>query len=506
MSTSQIARTAEPLASEQSDALLFSDHAWATAKRWVELLSLPLLIVFQVILSLRLRNTPHDDEALYIQAGRELLAHWRTGASVVEFGVFFSGAPAAYPVLAGLLDETGGLWLVRAFSLACIVIAMLCIRATSAHLFGIGAGNLAAFAFAATGPVAFLSAHATFDALCLMLLSVALWLGIAKTSYSSAVLIGLTLATAAVVKYTGAAFVPVVLAVVWMAAYRQDFKRQFFRMACAGLIAVAALAMLYMRWGDKVHEGIFYTTTGREPLSPAPAAQLFQYIVQDIGLLIALALVGGFLVIRSWQSMFLLLVLFAGASGLLLSQIYLGEAMSFEKHTAYSAIFLAPLAGRALVILAKPTVSAVVLAVLMGLFLAFGVGRSSALYNQWPNVNRVVETVIQLFDDNAEPGQYFSTQASQLRYYTYEKYPQTQWVAHYSVYNSEPEAVRQLIEERTFRMIVWRSGSTGNPREDAILNVFRQAALDSPHYELAFEPFPVEGWPGQKWYVLKLEH
>ena len=505
MSTTHIPRPLDKPLTRPAEARGLPDHPWSAPGQWIQRLALPLLVLLQVLLALRLDNTPSDDEALYIQSGREILAHWRTGADVVDFGTFFSGAPAVYPVVAALLDDVGGLWLVRAFSLACIVVSMACTRATARHLFGRTAGDFAGLVFALTGPIIFLSALATFDALCLMLLSLGLWIGLTRRSPVSAVSAGFLLAAATVVKYTGVAFVPVVLIAILMSGQRSTLTRRCARVSVIATITAVSLITLYSVWGAGVHDGIFYTTTNREALNPAPVTQLIDYVIKDIGLLIVLAIAGGVFVVRSLQSTLFLLALFAGGFGLVLSQLYLGEAMSFEKHTAFSALFLAPLAGRTLAALARPKVNAVLPVALIGLLLVSGLSRSSAMHHKWPSVERVATVVSELIAEDPQPGDYFSTQASQLRYYTYEDYPQTKWTAHYSIYDSSSEGVRQLVEERAFEMIVWRSGSTGNPREDALLEEFRSAVLDSPHYSLAVEPIPLEGWADEEWYVFELD-
>ncbi|MFF0943271.1 ArnT family glycosyltransferase [Kocuria sp. CPCC 205300] len=501
MSTSQIARPAEPPVPGRSEAPLFPDHVRTTASRWIEQLALPFLVLLQVLLSLRLSNTAFEDEALYVQAGRDLLEHWRTGAYVVELGSYFSGAPAAYPVLAGLLDEVGGLGLVRAFSLACIVVTMLCVRSITAQLFDRTAGDLAAFAFAVTGPVVLVSTLATFDALCLMLLAVALWLGLTRTSVASTLLAGLALAGAAVVKYTGAAFIPVVLGVALLAARRQTGRKALLRMGIAAVVTVTTLIALYALWGERVHKGIFFTTTGREALDAAPLSLLLDYVVKDIGLLLVLALLGGVFVTRSLRSTLFLLGLFAGGSGLVLSQMYLGEAVSFEKHMAYSALFLAPLAGRALAALAKPTMEVVLLAMLMGTLLVSGVTRSQAMY-EWPNMERVLAEVEA---QDLRPGQYFSTQSLTLGYYTKPDHPQVQWSGHYDLAAADLAAVEKAVNERTYEMIIVSADSSGNSRIGAQMEALREAALDSPHYELIAEPFPVEGWIDEDWYIFQLD-
>ena len=154
MSTSQIIRPLHPPPAAPRAAPA-TGHAGTRAAQWIQRLAVPLLVLLQVLLSLRLGNTAFEDEALYVQA-----------------------------------------------SLACVVVAMLCVRATARHLFGRTAGDLAALAFAVTGPVVFVSALATFDALCLLLLALALYLGVTRRSYPSAAVAGLALAAAAVVVST----------------------------------------------------------------------------------------------------------------------------------------------------------------------------------------------------------------------------------------------------------------------------------------------------------------
>ncbi|WP_368827587.1 ArnT family glycosyltransferase [Kocuria cellulosilytica] len=461
-----------------------------------------MLVFLQVLLSLNLGNTAFEDEALYIQAGKDLLAHWQTGVVAPDYGVFFSGAPLAYPLLAGFLDRIGGLELVRSFSMACIVVAMLSTRATAAHVFSQRAGDLTGFAFAVTGPVVFLSALATFDALCLMLLSVALRLAVTQTSRSSAVLVGLALAAATVVKYTSAVFLPVVLAMVLVAAGRQTGRNRLVRFLTAALVTAVAIGLLYGLWGREVHDGIVLTTASREVLNPTPNSQLAGYFARDIGLLTLLALVGGYSLIRSLRSALLVLLLFTGAFALVLSHLHLGESVSFEKHLAYSALFLAPLAGRSLAYLAKSTMHMMLLAALMVVMLVSGTSRAGGMY-QWPNVEPVVAVVMA---ENPEAGMYLSTQAYPLRYHTWDEHPEIQWVPHYNIAASSPEAIRQSVEDGTYEMFVWSADSAGSSAEDPQIAVLRQAVQDSPRYRLVTEPFRAPAWGGEQvWHVYELK-
>lgn len=502
MSTTEIARPLGPPAGRFEEPSPNARRSRPEVGRWIQWLPLPLLILTQVLMSLSLGNTAFEDEALYVQAGRDLLAHWQGEGPATDYASYFSGAPVAYPVLAGLLDAAGGLALVRAFSLACTVATMLCVRATTRHLFGRTAGDLAGFVFAVTGPVVFLGALATFDALCLLLLSVALWLGVTRTSWVTAVLTGAALAGAVVVKYTGVAFIPVVLAVMLLTVGRQSLRDDLLRVLVAGAVTAVLLGSLYASASEEIRAGIAFTTTGREALSPAPLSQLLNYVLLDIGLLAALALVGGCFLVRSLRSTLLLLALFAGASGLVLSQMYLGESVSFEKHMAYSALFLAPLAGRALAPLASGPLprGRVLLVTLMGLLVLSGLARAHWLYS-WPSVERAVQLVTA---EDPEPGEYFTTQAQTLRYHTWEQHPELDWTSHRTVAGQDSEAVRELVQDGAFEMVMWSEDSDG--AEDPQMEVFREAVLESPQYELVAEPYTVPAWGSeQDWYVFELK-
>ena len=64
----------------------------------------------QAALSLRMRNTAFEDEALYLSAGHLEMAHWVHGAALQgDYATYFSGAPVLYPVLGAMADSAGGL-------------------------------------------------------------------------------------------------------------------------------------------------------------------------------------------------------------------------------------------------------------------------------------------------------------------------------------------------------------------------------------------------------------
>ena len=73
----------------------------------------------------------YDDEALYIDAGHDILSHAVLGSHVASYGSYLSGAPTGYPIVAAVLDTLGGLNLVRLFSLVCLLICTLCVQRSS---------------------------------------------------------------------------------------------------------------------------------------------------------------------------------------------------------------------------------------------------------------------------------------------------------------------------------------------------------------------------------------
>src|ERR1700761_818151 len=111
----------------------------AAAKDRVLAYRLPLILTLQAGLTLRLNDIVSNDEALYIHAGHVVLSNMGGGnaadAALLQFyGSFFSGAPNLYPLVAGALDTTGGLFLTRLFSLFLMLGATLCVHRIGRHL------------------------------------------------------------------------------------------------------------------------------------------------------------------------------------------------------------------------------------------------------------------------------------------------------------------------------------------------------------------------------------
>ena len=440
--------------------------------RWVNRAPLIAVMALLAALSLRLSNTAFIDEALYINAGHDYLTHWLTGDGVEAYGDSFSGVPFVYPVLAGVLESLGGLLLVRGFSLLCVLAATIFVYRALADLGYRSEGMLAAAVFALTGPVVFAGALATFDALVIAMLAAAFWTGVHQ-GWASAVATGAILGLVPVMKYTGAIFIPVVLGVVFLTSPR-------WRALLAGVIAAVIPGAAWLAWSDQIAAGIAFTTADRTALSPHSTGDLAAWVALDIGILTLIALAGGLLLARRGPGHALLgLGLLGGGMALPAAQLILGEGVSFNKHMAYSALFLAPLAGYALAKLSRRTWKLLPVAVLLLTTLLFGVSRSDAMYNSWVSVQPVLDVI----EDDPRPGIYISSATDSLKYHLRDR-PEITWETTFSLYPQGEEATRVAVEDQRFQSVILRSASTGAPDQDAGQAVLLRALRDSPNYKL----------------------
>src|SRR5258708_32309623 len=151
-------------------------------------LALPLILLLQAITSLlALHNTAFQDEGLYLLAGQQIFLSWMGKTPYLEpYGLYFSGYPSFYPVIGGVLDFLGGLEAARLFSLLCMLIVTACVYCMTSQFFDRKSALMAALLFACEGSVLFLGRLATYDALCLCLLALAVMLSLRASKAASA--------------------------------------------------------------------------------------------------------------------------------------------------------------------------------------------------------------------------------------------------------------------------------------------------------------------------------
>lgn len=407
---------------------------------------LSLILAFQVGLSwILLHNTAFSDEALYIFAGRQIWSHWVTGAPLLDdFSFYMSGNPYVYPVLAGPLDQLGGVELVRALSTLLMLIVTACGYYATAMLFDRKAALLAAVFFAVQGPVLFLSRLATYDPLCLCALavSVALLVYVGETRRAWFALgIGPLLVLAFFSKYLAVVYVPSVLLLLFLWILRRWGWREAAKGAAIGVGSLAvfgALAALAVAiWDPTMVHGLTASTTNRIVVSTYPRSHLVDHGLQLVGVSFAAAIVGCMLIVRKANiTSAVICVLFLFTAFLVPAyHLYKAEPTSFDKHFAYSMFFAMPMAGYLLATLAvrrkswEPNgywLSSIAIALML---LSIGIRNAQYMYSTWPASN----TLTYMLRTQVRPasGRYMAESRDVVRYYLQDVTSTWQWTGPY---------------------------------------------------------------------------
>jgi 4-amino-4-deoxy-L-arabinose transferase-like glycosyltransferase len=388
---------------------------------------LPLLIV-QAWFSFRLSNTLEQDEALYINAGHQLIAHMLHGTRTPAFGSYFSGVPALYAVPAAMLDHVGGVRLVHAANTAMVMIATIFVYLSTRRIFTHSAALIAAGVFAVNPAVIFVGRFASFDAPCLLLLAVATYLAVrASDRWIFALAVGPCLALATAEKYFALAFIPSVLAVLVIVSVRRVGVRRGLRVAVVAVVGlavaggIAALVIAPLDW-----QGLLATSIRRSAILPEARGTLLRSCIHYIGALTAAGLVGVVVARRRWL---LATVLLLTALIPAFVQIKLGESASLHKNLAFGVLFLSPLVGVAgvallrrgrLLVLRAPAALACI-----ALVLSSGMGTSAAMVHGWPNSTGIDAVLAQYVHPGG--GQYLVDNSQVPEYYLSGLSNYTQW-------------------------------------------------------------------------------
>jgi hypothetical protein len=202
------------------------------------------VLLAQLVLSLTLRNTIFDDEALYLLAGHHEIAHLLHGTALPEnYASYFSGSPYVYPVIGAAIDGLLGLAGVRAVNLLLLLLTTVLLFQVTRRLAGNRAGLFAALVFAGSEPALFVGRLATYDALAIFLLAGATWIvvvGAESFRVRRLLLAAPILVLAAATKYAALLHVPTVLALAGLSSARASGWRRGLR-DCALLTATTAL-------------------------------------------------------------------------------------------------------------------------------------------------------------------------------------------------------------------------------------------------------------------------
>jgi 4-amino-4-deoxy-L-arabinose transferase-like glycosyltransferase len=467
------------------------------SRRW------PLLAVLaaQAVLSARLvlSNTAFQDEGLYLWSGHLELAHLLHHAQIPDFASYFSGAPVIYPVIAALADQAAGLAGARLLSLAFILLTTVLLHGITRRLFSSrAAGFFAAALFAGTGSAQFLSAFATYDAMALMLLATATWLGVLaadrrlQARIVLVVIAALALAAANATKYASALFDPVVIIVAALTVWRRRGRAAGLT-AGLGMAAVTlgALAIAYRTAGPSYAEGISISTLSRASGTDS-SESIMLMSARWAGINALLGIAGAAAITYAWRHWptTLLAWTLAGAAFLApAEQARIHTYVSLFKHVGYGAWFASAAGGYLLAALpraagqaqsagvsARRSASwlraAVTAAVLAGTVGGLIVG---AQYRGWPD-SRGLTAALQRLDKPG--GRYLAEDYDVPAYYLMHSVRWTQWSNTFNFSYTDPSTHQYLqnapayadaIRHRYFAVIALAFGDT-DPTDQVIVH------------------------------------
>lgn len=376
--------------------------AAAAARPWWPL---PVIIAFQAAVALlTLHNTAFQDEGLYLNAGRQILRSWTGGPPPLEnYAFYFSGYPYFYPVIGGLLDKLGGLDLARAFSTLCMMAVTVTAYLSTRRLFASPAALFAAAAYAGLGAGIFVSRLATYDALSLLFLAIATVVALRASASRRpwlALAMGPLLLLAVVAKYAAMLWAPPILALLAVVGIGfQGWRRAGSRLAIALSSLAVSLALFYHFMDKSALHAIVGSTTNRVPIIKQPRLEMIGHVLYMGGVVYAAALLGVVLVFRHHPRLRPTALVLFGASWLApMYHVYAQEAVSLDKHMAFTLFFAMPLAGYALWWLgggirrsiagAGSSQGLAGIAVVVIIF-TLGLQQARALYAGWPNTTQL---------------------------------------------------------------------------------------------------------------------
>jgi Dolichyl-phosphate-mannose-protein mannosyltransferase len=457
-------------------------------RRW------PLLVVLgtQAALSARLvrSNTAFQDEGLYLWSGHLELAHLLHHAPIPDFPSYFSGAPVIYPVIAAAADDVGGLTAARLLSLAFILLATVLLHGVTRRLFSSrAAGLFAAVLFAGTGSAQFLSGFATYDAMALLLLAAATWLGVVAADCRfpagiTLIVIGaLGLAAANATKYASALFDPVVIIVTALAAWRWRGKRAGLTAGLVmALVTLGMLAVAYRAAGASYAEGISFSTLSRVSGTDT-SESILAMSARWVGITALLGVAGAAVITHAWRQWPTTLLAWTLAGAVFLApaeQARIHTYVSLFKHVGYGAWFASVAGGYLLAALPRAagqrrsagvsvrrsawwlraTVTAAVLAGTVGVLIA------NAQYRGWPDSRGLTAAIHRL----GKPGGYYLAEDSNVpAYYLMRSVQWTQWSNTFYFGYTDPATGKYLqnaaayadaIRHRYFALIALAFGDT----------------------------------------------
>jgi hypothetical protein len=402
-------------------------------------LPLPLIatLIAQAALSLRLiwSNTSFADESLYLWAGHLEWTHWMHGVPIGREGLssYFSGAPEVYPPLGALADSVGGLAGARLLSLVFMLGTTWLLYATTRRLFNPRSAVFAVGLFAGLGATQLLGALATYDAMALFLLALAMWATV-RAMACRTLLATLTLASSAgaamaladAAKYAAALFDPVIVGVAALALWRAAGRRRAMAGTSALLgVFVVLIAAGVRAGGHQLWTGITRTTLTR-PSGTDPVPAVLFHSGKWVGIVAVLAICGALAAgwSRGWHTRLFAALLAFATFVAPVEQARIHTSTSLFKHVGYGAWFGAIVAGYGLAALASAVPAAKaraadrVGAAAVTLAGVIGIALAGAHFAGWPNSSQMIAQIAPILSHTQCPC--LATQSNTINYYLHE--------------------------------------------------------------------------------------
>lgn len=317
-------------------------------------LPLALVLVIQLVLTVRLIPTDiaSHDESLYIEAGHQLIHELLRGGGSPYYETWFSGAPVVYSPFAAMADYVGGLAAVRLMSAVFMQVAAVMLFLTGRRLFGYWSAVSACALWAGLSLTQVVGRNAVYDAMALMLMTVAAYCASRTTARDSAIWLLLTplaLLAADAAKYVVLLFNPTVVLIAAYQIREQGIRAVLRRVLVLGGAASALLLLALFLAGSAYFKGVMFTTLGRQGGNnvllgayPASGRLIISEAWHWFGLIIVMAFAAAVLAAmfasergRSW----FLLALAITSTLVTLEAIHLGTDESMGRHDDFGAWF-----------------------------------------------------------------------------------------------------------------------------------------------------------------------
>lgn len=441
-----------------------------------------LLAMLALIFGIRIVNLQYNtlfvDEAIYATVGRDVLAGQGTqGALGWMYGSYL------YPALAGMVNELGGEVGLRLMSALLSTLAAALIYLATTRLFGGEAAVWATLLFGFTAISIDTGQYAVYDAPVIPALAGALYLVVRaaeappRLERLGLIGAGVCFVLAVLTKYFAALFLPALCCVGLACGLHQSRSLRPFLLAF-----LAPLTLIIGGYALITLPDLLNLLAGDFAVRPGARSLIFAEIWAEIGVTTILAIAGlGLLAWRglpfaaeapAWRRWLWAALVPALAITALAAPAYhllSGNTQSAWKHSVYSLIFLAPLAGytcqRIVGAARELTGTWAVLVRILGAAasvacvvwgLNYALDRNWGFQNSWPNVRGVVA---HLREAGIQPGDRVLAEGVQVYDYYLDFGPahsdmwSNTWYGAYAGLQGV-EAMEAAIDDRHYRFVV----------------------------------------------------